>query len=154
MASRLGNPQPQAEASDRKPCEACRLPPQEKRLHWFYSFGSTEKLFEHLAREAVPTTEAFRCAVAAWYAACAALAREKELDERRYASAGDHRRRWSLYVREASTPDEVEAIAAEMLEPSGIAAVKSVCAMWRTGGKVSFGSVDELVREVPREIYP
>jgi hypothetical protein len=129
------------------PCLACQLPAEQKKLHWFYSFSSPEKLFAHLADEGISTTEEYRARLADWYRECQSLVASREVDPARYREATEHIRRWTLLVREAKTPEEIDRLAAELLSPDAQGAVRFWTDMWRkhpSGVKVSRDMADDI----------
>ena len=146
--SRQQGGEPITERSAEQPCQACRLPPEERKLHWFYSFSSTEKLFAHLARERVPTTEEFRRAIARWHADCQDAVSERLLAPERYAERTDHLRRWSLHASQVGDPDDMDSLADEMLSSKASGAVKIWTGVWRKSrgsGRLTRDELNDLV---------
>lgn len=133
--------------SEEKPCKACQLPAKDRRFHWFYSFSSADKLFQHLAEQGISTSEEYRRKLARWYAECEEIVHTQECRPERWSEKTEHLRKWTLLARSAKTPDELDALAAELLSPDAAESAKFWTRLWRKhlkGGKLTRNEQDEI----------
>lgn len=112
-------------------CQACRGTGIERERHWFYSFGSLEALQKHLHAEYLGFTDEQMRRIASWYEECRERVHTLETQSTRWGEAADGRRRWTLYAPEAKTPDEMDALALELLSPKAAETVAVWTRLWR-----------------------